>query len=134
MTHSGPSTRLVYQSDKLAAELALDDRQLTLERLSLNGAPAPAPVVLQGKLTLAPGARLLPERGAVQGGLTLANGTVLTFDLNWRQQQGVLSITDSQNGMTLVHLPWRISAREWVVSDGRWRWPYATQALAGELP
>lgn len=131
LTHAGPSTRLAYQSDKLAAELALDDRQLTLERLSLNGAPAP--VVLQGKLTLAPGARLLPERGAVQGGLTLANGTALTFDLNWRQQQGVLSITDSQNGMTLVHLPWRISAREWVVSDGRWRWPYATQALAGGI-
>lgn len=133
LTHAGPSTRLAYQSDKLAAEVALDDRQLTLERLSLNGVPAPAPVVLQGKLTLAPGARLLPERGALQGGLTLANGTALTFDLNWSQQQGVLSITDSQNGMTLVHLPWRISAREWVVSDGRWRWPYATQALAGGI-
>ncbi|WP_050747637.1 hypothetical protein [Sodalis glossinidius] len=53
LTHAGAQTRLIYQGDKLAAELTLDDRQLTLQRLAVNGMSAP--VVMQGKLTLAPG-------------------------------------------------------------------------------
>ncbi|MBT9433206.1 hypothetical protein JZM24_15755 [Candidatus Sodalis endolongispinus] len=128
LTHTGAHTRLVYQGDKLSAELALNDRQLTLQRLSVNGMPAP--VVMQGKLTLAPGARLQPEIGAMQGGFNLANGTALAFNLSWRQQAGTLLVTDTHTGITLAQLPWRLSAREFVVSGGRWRWPYATQALA----
>lgn len=130
LTHTGAHTRLVYQGDKLTAELALDDRQLTLQRLAVNGMSAP--VVMQGKLTLAPGGRLQPESGAMQGGFTLADGTALAFDLSWRQRAGTLLVTDTHTGIRLAQLPWRLSAREFVVSGGRWRWPYA-KALAGGI-
>ncbi|NDL62359.1 YdbH family protein [Enterobacteriales bacterium SAP-6] len=173
LEHLADGARLRYRNGQLRLDLALRDRQLTLNEFTYTGetvppplavpappvfkgpfglpdtgaaaasagAPVMAPLLLSGALrigitgsmTLSPQVSLPPEEGEMTAGLALPDGTPLNAALSWRQRQGELVVADGQTDIRLARLPWKISGEDLQISDGEWRWPYATQPLSGHI-
>src|SRR5471030_1981074 len=124
----------------LAAQLR--ERQLTLDQFTLTS-PSLADqhaqevavwqINLRGGMTLSARVTAAPEQGALTADMTLPGAAPLAVLLDWRQTQGVLRITDPRNEIILAQLPWRIDQSHLRISNGEWRWPYATQPLSGQI-
>ncbi|WP_413722815.1 YdbH family protein [Sodalis sp. RH24] len=114
---------------------------------SLAAPPQPAPLFparpavlsgalrigLTGDMTLSPQVMMPPEQGELTAGLVLPDGRPVNADIIWRQRQGALLVTDGQTDIRLARLPWRIAGDDLQITDGEWRWPYATQPLSGNI-
>ncbi|HEY0208130.1 YdbH family protein [Acerihabitans sp.] len=112
-----------------------------------TGAQAPAAIVpaqpalfsgalrigLTGGMTLSPQVMMPPEQGELTAGLVLPDGTPLSAAISWRQRQGILLLTDGRTDIRLARLPWRIAGDDLLITEGEWRWPYATQPLSGNI-
>lgn len=131
--HRAQQTELNYHGDKLAADLRLQGRQVTVDNLRIQALPGQPPVRLQGQLTLAPGGTLNADVGAMRASLQLPDGTPLDAAVQWQERQGVVTLQDSARGITLTRLPWRLDKDAIVVEQGNWRWPYSTAPLAGAV-
>ncbi|MDV5139156.1 YdbH family protein [Chimaeribacter arupi] len=121
---------------QLALDASLDRHQhLTLTRFAVTLAGMEAPLTLAGRVTLpvAPGSSL-PDQGDLQAHLTLAGVPApLAVTLNWQAAQGTLEVAAQDAPAPLLRLPWQLSPAALTIHDGTWRWPYATQPLAGGL-
>lgn len=119
----------------LALAASLDRRQqLTLSQFAVTLAGMTEPLTLAGRVTLPVAAGSLPQQGDLQAHLTLAGiAAPLTVTLAWQGAQGTLVAGAKDDPEPLLRLPWQLSATSLAIRDGRWRWPYASQPLAGGL-
>ncbi|WP_413738826.1 YdbH domain-containing protein [Sodalis sp. RH21] len=90
-------------------------------------------ITLRGAMTLSPQVAMPPQQGQIYAALILPGGIPLDATLSWRQTQGVLQVAEPHSGIMLARLPWRIAGADLLITDGDWRWPYATQPLSGHI-
>ncbi|WP_213992366.1 YdbH family protein [Sodalis sp. dw_96] len=133
LAHRRNDTELRYLGDALAADLHLEDRQLTVNGVTLYDPAGKQWVRLQGSLGLSPRILLPPEQGELTASGVSPEGTPLSARLDWQQRSGELIIKDGQTGIQLVRLPWLVDDDTIVIKEGEWRWPYADQPLAGHI-
>lgn len=134
LTLSKETQRLHYQGDNLLLDAHLTGQQLHIAQLQLRHPLLPEPLTLQGDLTLPTFANGLPVAGELRGGVHIAQWPQpLMLALNWQQQQGVLSVQQQGEDDPLLQLPWQVDAQQIRITQGRWRWPQATQVLSGGL-
>ncbi len=133
LTHRKKGIRLHYRSDRLAMDLHLRDRRLTVHALTLYDPAGRQWAGLQGNLGLSPRMALPPEQGALTAIMAFPGGAPLNIRLDWRQRDGELIIYDQQTDIRLARLPWQADDEAITIKDGEWRWPYATQSLAGHV-
>ncbi len=131
-----------FHNARLSLAAQLRERQLTLDQFTLTSPRLTDPhaqdvalwqITLRGQITLSAPVAAAPERGALTVDVILPGDAPLAAVLDWRQTQGVLSVTDPRSAMILAQLPWRIDQGQLRIMDGEWRWPYATQPLSGRV-
>lgn len=126
--------RVSYQGKNVKLQAMLQDQQLNILSLSVNVPGLTQPVTVSGKVTLSKRLDTLPESGALQAGLTMEDiPHPLKANLNWQQDQGELTLTQKDDGMSLFKLPWQVTSSQITVALGEWRWPYASQPLSGGI-
>ncbi|WP_438861596.1 YdbH family protein [Mixta calida] len=132
LTLDRTAQRLDYQGENLRVQADLQGQHLSLRQLTLQAPGLTQPVTLHGALELTEFANGVPETGRLEGDFTLAQAPhPLHVALDWRQQAGSLTVTSPDEATPLVDLPWQVSAEQIRITAGRWRWPWATQPLAG---
>lgn len=124
--------RLDYQGDNLRLLAELNGQKLALRQLTLRPPMLSEPVSMHGSLMLTEFANGVPESGELGGDFTLAQVPhPLRFTLEWQQQRGRLVLQMPQDAEPLVALPWQVTPEQIRIENGRWRWPWAPQPLAG---
>ncbi|QHM71084.1 hypothetical protein C7M51_01366 [Mixta intestinalis] len=133
LTLDRAAQRIDYQGDNVQFRADLQGQHLTLRQLTAQAPMLSQPVSLHGSLTLAPFADGVPERGQLTGDFTLTQVPhPLRLALDWQQNQGKLTLHQTDEQTTpLVELPWQVTPQQIAITAGRWRWPWASQPLAG---
>ncbi|OMQ23815.1 YdbH family protein [Serratia oryzae] len=124
---------LHYAGSALSFDAVLDRKQrLDLQNFSLQIPNLPKPLRLSSTLNLPPILSSLPPEGILKGEFkTTYAPQPLVFSLSWKKLQGRLDIEEKGGEQPLAHLPWHISAKQFHIKEGKWRWPYARQPLNG---
>ncbi|EEQ11432.1 hypothetical protein ymoll0001_20020 [Yersinia mollaretii ATCC 43969] len=136
---AGPQTKfsqeLRYQGQQLSFAATLDEnQQLSLHQFSIAVPGTPQPFELSGKIKIPLSLDDWPEQGALDGVLTTGYlSKPLLLNLNWQQQQGVLTLTEQGDETPIARLPWRVSVNQIQIVEGQWQWPYAQQPLSGGI-
>ena len=132
LTLSPEQQRLRYRGDNLSLSAQLQGQTLTVDSLKLQHALLSQPLTLHGSLMLPAFADGLPETGALQSELRVAQWPEpLTLNLQWQQQQGTLIVKEQGDETPLLQLPWQSDRDTFRITAGRWRWPLASQTLSG---
>lgn len=122
---------IAYQGESIALQGMLRGQQLAIQSLTFNAASFTQPVTVTGQLVLPKIPDGLPDSGTLSAGLRLQTiPEPLQASLSWQQNGGTLTIKP-QDAEPLVSLPWQVTPQRITFSNGRWRWPYAAQPLAG---
>lgn len=123
---------LHWQGENLAVEADLTGQQLALRSLTLTAPGITESVTVKGLLTLPKIPDRLPESGEMAATLKTASvPQPLQARFDWRENSGTLSVVPQNQQEPLLVLPWQVSSRQIVISQGSWRWPYAAQPLSG---
>ncbi|WP_075181850.1 YdbH family protein [Pantoea sp. 1.19] len=134
LTLSPVAQRLTWQGETLRASADLRGQQLMLRELRFENDALSQPVTLSGTLTLPHFPDGIPESGALEGHLSVAQVPApLTLHLRWQQQRGELRVAGAGQPAPLLILPWQLTPRRLTLHDGEWRWPWAAQPLSGGL-
>jgi len=123
---------LTYDSNDLQLSAVLNGLALTITRLRLIPPGGTPPLTLQGSVGLAPKIGQWPERGQLDGQLSLT-GLPLHLELHWQQQQGVLNVLTPKSPEPLLQLPWTATPQLLEIQQGKWQWPFASQPLQGGI-
>lgn len=125
-------SKISYQGNKLAFNLAFVDQQLYLKQLKMMLPSSDNPLLLRGEMQLPMLLDKLPERGELQGEWnTNYLPQPLLLSLRWQQQEGLLTLTENGSDKPLVRLPWQVAARQIKINQGQWQWPHSQQLLMG---
>lgn len=135
LSHLPDGLHFRFSGQRLSLAADLQGRRLNVRQFTVRDDTLPAfqGARLSGEITLASELFSMPSQGQLQGVITLSDGTVLDAAFRFDSRQGALQVSDAQTGIILAHLPWRLVADDLVLSDGAWRWPYATQPLSGGI-
>lgn len=126
--------QLAFQSQNLSFEAVLRGQELNLASLTLRTPGLDGPVQLAGTLHLPNIPDALPDAGKLAAGLRLDGFPApLRTELTWQQKQGEVILRQQDDPEPLISLPWQVSDDRIEISQGRWRWPYAAQPLAGNV-
>ncbi len=123
---------LRLQGEQLRLDAELNQQQLLLRQLSLTVPGLSQPLAISGSIRLAELTDALPQAGAINGRLSVAD-VPLSLALHWQQQQGELTLTTPGQSRPLLNLPWSVSPQSVEIRQGQWYWPFAGQPLQGGL-
>ncbi|QDX29841.1 YdbH family protein [Dickeya poaceiphila] len=124
--------QLHIQSDQLQVQAELHGTELTLQQGQMRVSAKAAPLQISGAMQLAPALNRLPQQGEVRAEyLPLRLPEPASVVLRWQGNQGALTVSVASMTEPLLTLPWQVSDGNLRIQDGRWRWPYASQPLAG---
>ncbi|HFZ8993380.1 TPA: YdbH family protein [Citrobacter freundii] len=123
-----------YQGEKVSLHGQLRGQNFTLAQLEIALFDQQPPVKLAGEFTLP----LVPD------GLPVSGNALTTFslpqapylvdaELAWQGNSGQLLLQSRDHAEPLLDLPWQVTDRRIVISDGRWNWPYEGYPLSGRL-
>lgn len=127
--------KLHYTGPALNFDATLDKQsRLVINSLSLMPPGGGEPLQLAGEITLPADLASLPLQGELRGAVRIAAvPQPLTISLRWQDQQGELRLVEQGQTLPLVSMPWTLGDKQITITQGQWRWPYATQPLAGGL-
>lgn len=128
-----PQRQLIYwQGENLSLRAVLAGQQLDVQSLALSVAGMTDPITVNGLLTLPKIPDRLPDSGELAATLKTASvPQPLRASLNWQQNSGTLTLRAQDLEVPLLLLPWRVSAQQIAISQGKWRWPWAAQPVSG---
>ena len=132
LTNQHQQQLLTYDSPDIKLTAALEGPDLTISRLQLTAPGVASPLTLQGSVGLSAQPGQWPERGQLNGQLTVSD-LPLQLDLHWQQQQGVLSVLTPESTEPLLQLPWTATPQQLEIRQGKWQWPFASQPLQGGI-
>ncbi|MDU6924051.1 YdbH family protein [Franconibacter helveticus] len=126
--------RLRFSGEQIETEAQLQGQTLRITKLNLKVADTLAPVTLAGDFTLPLVPDGLPTQGHTVARLTLpfAPGEAQA-ELAWQDNRGQLLISAAGDPDPLLDLPWTLTSQTFMLSDGRWRWPYQGFPLSGRV-
>ncbi|WP_228350795.1 MULTISPECIES: YdbH family protein [Limnobaculum] len=135
LTSNKQGQRLSVKGNLLSGSALLNDRQmLTLESLSLHIPDSDDIIQLNGEIQVPVSLDAIPEQGNIDGEfVTTYVNKPLLLKLNWQQQDGHLTVTPQGEKESLLDVPWTLEGKRLVVTQGQWRWPYASQPFTGGI-
>ncbi|MGH8464474.1 MAG: hypothetical protein ACRER5_10035, partial [Pseudomonas sp.] len=133
ISNAGGQQHLSLNGESLTLDAVLDsNRLLAIHSFSLTPPGSTQPVTLSGKLLLPATLDMLPESGELHAEIQTAQvPQPLDITLSWQATEGVITLTEKGSEQPLATLPWKLNNNELQISQGQWRWLYATQPLAG---
>lgn len=133
LINDGQAQKLHYSGSALSFDAGLDNHsRLVINSLSLMPPGGSEPLQLSGELTVPADLASLPLQGELRGAVRIASVPhPLDISLRWQDQQGELRLVEQGETLPLVSLPWSLGDKQITITQGQWRWPYATQPLAG---
>ncbi len=123
-----------YSGPLLTIDAKLKGQTLELQQLKISAFEGMDPIELAGtfKLPLVPNG--LPEQGHITAALRIPQEPEpVNAVLDWREDQGALTLRKAGDEAPLVSLPWTISQKIFEINGGQWYWPYQGFPLRGGI-
>ena len=123
-----------YSGPLLTVDARLKGQALELQQLKISAFEGMDPIELVGTFTLPLVPNGLPEQGHITAALRIPQEPEpVNAVLDWREDQGALTLRKAGGGEPLVSLPWTISRKIFEINGGQWHWPYQGFPLRGGI-
>lgn len=125
---------LHYQGPLVTTHLRLNQQTLDIYKLQLRLDADQPPIELVGNVTLALHPEGIPPQGQLASQFIVPDVVgKLNANLQWQENEGVLTLAEETTGIPLLTLPWSVEGVLLEVNGGQWQWPYGGTPLQGGL-